>query len=84
MGAGLRMIDEDFRQSLLSKMSINQGDILLLRELLIEYKEAGMDKNSMMNNLIELRSSCNSDMEDIFLDLMDFVTGFCSPSLKIF
>ncbi len=84
MGAGLRMIDADFRQSLLSKMSINQGDILLLRELLIEYKEAGMDKNSMINNLIELRSSCNSDMEDIFLDLMDFVTGFCDPSLKIF
>ncbi|QEH70972.1 hypothetical protein EKH84_13710 [Cellulosilyticum sp. WCF-2] len=78
------MIDEDFRQSLLSKMSISQGNILFLRELLIEYKEAGMDKNSMMNNLIELRSSCNSDVEDVFLDLMDFVTGFCNSSFRIF
>ena len=78
------MVDEDFRQSLLSKMSISQGNILFLRELLIEYKEAGMDKNSMMNNLIELRSSCNSDVEDVFLDLMDFVTGFCNSSLRIF
>ncbi|ADZ83926.1 hypothetical protein QTL86_06195 [Cellulosilyticum sp. ST5] len=84
MGTELRMIDEDFRQSLLSKMSISQGNILFLRELLIEYKEAGMDKNSMMNNLIELRSSCNSDVEDVFLDLMDFVTGFCNSSLRIF
>lgn len=84
MGTELRMIDEDFRQSLLSKMSISQGTILILPELLIEYKEAGMDKNSMMNNLIELRSSCNSDVEDVFLDLMDFVTGFCNSSLRIF
>ncbi len=84
MGTELRMIDEDFRQSLLSKMSISQGTILFLPELLIEYKEAGMDKNSMMNNLIELRSSCNSDVEDVFLDLMDFVTGFCNSSLRIF
>ncbi|WP_207669740.1 hypothetical protein [Cellulosilyticum sp. WCF-2] len=84
MGTELRMIDEDFRQSLLSKMSISQGNILFLRELLIEYKEAGMDKNSMMNNLIELRSSCNSDVEDVFLDLMDFVTGFCNSSFRIF
>lgn len=78
------MTDENFRQSLLSRMSISQGDILFLREILIEYKELGMDKNSMMNNLIELHSSCDSNMEDIFLDLMDFVTGFCNSSLQIF
>ncbi len=78
------MIDENFKQSLLSKMSISPDDMSALRKLLIEYKEAGMDKISMINNLEELRSSCNSDMEDIVLELLDFVTGYCNTRLSIF
>lgn len=42
-----------------------------------------MDKDSMLENLEELRRS-NSETEDILLELMDFVAGYCSPNLVIF
>ena len=38
----------------------------------------------MLENLEELREESTSATEDILLDLMDFVVGFCNPRLSIF
>lgn len=44
----------------------------------------GMNKDSMYKNLEKLRSISDSEAEDIILELMDFVVGYCAPNLSIF
>lgn len=43
-----------------------------------------MGKNSMLENLEKLREISDSETEDILLELMDFVVGYCNPNLSIF
>lgn len=66
------------------EMQKHHNDLLTLREFLIRYKNNGMDKDSMLDNLEELRNKSDSETEDILLELMDFVVGYCNPSLSIY
>ena len=43
-----------------------------------------MDKDSMIGNLEELRNGSDTETENILLELMDFVTGWCKHELSIF
>lgn len=63
----------------------HSGDLGILRESLIRFKDDGMDKESMLENMDELRNRCDSEeTENIMLELMDFITGWCNPSSDIF
>ncbi len=65
--------------------AIKEGtDVLFLRECLLKFKIAGMDRSSMVLNLETLRKSSDPQTEDILLELMDFVTGYCSPERSVF
>lgn len=77
-------INEEFKQSLILQMENENNDLLQLREFLVNYKNCGMDKESMYRNLEEMRSDSNKETEDVLLELMDFVEGFCNPALRIF
>ena len=57
---------------------------IVLHECLMNFKNAGMDKDSMMKSLTELRNTSDSETEDVLLELMDFVVGYCNPSLAVF
>lgn len=52
-----------------------------LRELLVTFKDKGMSKDSMTRCLDQLRGV---EADDILLELLDFVVGFCRPELDIF
>ena len=70
---------------LFSSEALRNTDILSLRESLIQFRDKGMGKSSMIKNMEELRSVCQSEAdEDVLMELMDFVVGFCSPHLSIF
>lgn len=58
--------------------------MLILREHLIEFKNKGMDKDTMLESLEKIKSISGSKTEDILLELMDFVSGYCNPDLSIF
>lgn len=45
---------------------------------------AGMDKDSMIKSMEKFRDDCDAQTEDILLELMDFVTGYCNPDLSVF
>ena len=77
-------LNEDFKQSLTIEIKRHNNNLLFLRECLIKFKSAGMDKDGMTKNLEELRNNCDAETEDILLEMMDFVTGYCSPGLSIF
>lgn len=77
-------INEEFKQSLILQMKSENNGLLQLREFLVNYKNCGMDEESMYRNLEEMRSSSDDETEDVLLELMDFVGGFCNPTLRIF
>lgn len=46
-------------------------------------REGGQEKDVILARLQELRSSVSHEQEDILLEVMDFLTGFCHPDAKI-
>lgn len=77
-------LNEEFMQSLSKEIRNHHSNLMILHECLIKFKSVGMDKDSMIKNLEELRNNCDAETEDILLELMDFVTGYCNPNLSIF
>ena len=75
-------LNEEFMKVLSAE--IEEKNLLVLHKCLMEFKNAGMDKNSMIKSLKELRNSSNPETEDVLLELMDFVVGYCNPNLSIF
>ena len=73
-----------FRLQLLKQIKNHHHDLQFLRECLIKYKNNGMDKKRMLKNLEKMRSNSDLETEDILLELMDFVTGYCRSELSIF
>ncbi|TKI69479.1 hypothetical protein FC756_09020 [Lysinibacillus mangiferihumi] len=77
-------LNNEFIQLFPEEIKKNYNDVLALRESLIRFKDKGMGKNSMLENLEKLREISDSETEDILLELMDFVVGYCNPNLSIF
>lgn len=77
-------LNEEFMQSLSAEIREHHDSLLILRECLLKFKTAGMNKDSMIKSLDEFRNDCDAKTEDILLELMDFVTGYCNPNLSIF
>ena len=83
-GGSIMSLNEEFQQLLLSEIKNNHNNLLVLRECLLKFKSLGVDKDSMIKNLEELRKVNDAETEDILLELMDFVAGWCNPELSIF
>lgn len=57
------------------------SDLLDIRELMVFFKNKGITKAIMLECLNDLRVTSN---EDVILELMDFVEGYCNPDLAIY
>ncbi|MFY0519815.1 hypothetical protein [Lysinibacillus sp. UGB7] len=77
-------LNKEFIQLFPVEIKKHYNDLLALRKSLIKFKDKGMSKDSMLENLEKLRGISDSEIEDILLDLMDFVVGYCNPNLSIF
>ena len=78
-------LNKEFIQLLSSEIEKHPSDLLILREFLIKFKDNGMDKESMLENMEELRNRNGFEKtEDALFELMDFVTGWCNPDLEIY
>ncbi|MBN3256668.1 hypothetical protein H5A33_18735 [Pectobacterium brasiliense] len=73
-------IKEEFIDILSSEIVFGYN-LMKLRELLVSFKVRGVSKNEMLLYLNELRLVSN---EDVVLELMDFVEGYCNPQLSIY
>ena len=60
------------------------SDLLELRNFLDDFRKRGMSKETMIEVLEKLRIDVKPESEDIILELLDFVVGFCNASLSIF
>ena len=67
---------------------IQQGqELLALRTIIVSYQEAGMTQQAAAILLEAIRQafqqSGEEDQEDLVLELMDFMAGWCQPKWKI-
>lgn len=62
----------------------SSSDVRSCREFLLKYKAAGIFKNEVYEVLKKLQLQVkNEDLENRILDLMDIVSSFCGPNLRV-
>ncbi|MCM1216673.1 MAG: hypothetical protein NC331_13615 [Lachnospiraceae bacterium] len=76
--------DMRFLRLLPIEIEKHPNDLLALQKILEFFKRHGMNKDSMLRNLEKIRKQNNFKAEDILMDLMDFVVGWCSQDLSIY
>lgn len=76
--------DLQFLQQLTVEIKEHPHDLQIFHETLRRFKEQGMSKDRMQQNLEKLRQESDPATEDILRDLMDYVSGWCNPSLAVY
>lgn len=54
-----------------------------LRDIICLYKHSGGTQQEAYVTLEKVRDECEESQEDLILELMDFVSGFCSKDQRI-
>ncbi|OMG71640.1 hypothetical protein [Burkholderia ubonensis] len=55
----------------------------VLRTILVKYREKGFGSESVNELLSAMRNCVAEDIEGRILELMDIVSGFCAPNMRI-
>jgi hypothetical protein len=58
-------------------------DFNLLRAILVKYREKNFSSESVYAFLDTMRNGVTEDIEGRVLELMDIVSGFCSPNMRV-
>ena len=77
----------DIDRGLLAALDARAG-LLALRTILLRYKASGVTAAQVAGLLQELRPSAQDGAqdearEDVILDALDLVTGWCAPQLRV-
>ena len=58
--------------------------LLTLHAILLRYKASGVTAEQVESLLQELRGATQDEaLEDVILDALDMVTGWCGPQLRV-
>jgi len=68
---------------ILKESGTREGAICCLCTLLGKALEAGEKRETILTKMKELRKSVSDEQEDILLEVMDFLVGWCSPHAKL-
>lgn len=69
---------DEFYAALVSEHRLEE-----LRRAIEHELQAGMPRDEMVAKLEALRSVLSDSDEDFVLDVLDFVTGWCSPPVRL-
>ena len=77
----------DIDRDLLAALDARAG-LLTLRAILLRYKASGVTAEQVAGLLQELRAPAQDGVqdearEDVILDALDMVTGWCAPQLRV-
>ncbi|CAM2887034.1 hypothetical protein [Janthinobacterium lividum] len=73
----------DIDRDLLAALDARAG-LLTLRAILLRYKASGVTAAQVAALLQELRPPMeDGPLEDVILDALDMVTGWCTPQLRV-
>ena len=79
------MLNNRFHEEILQEIKRKIIDYHCLKDCMLKYKNNGMNKQEMYENLNAMRSEVDTEeQEDAVKDLMDFVVGYCHPSWHIY
>src|SRR5215510_11259697 len=68
---------------ILKDSGTREDAICALRTLLSKALEDGEKREAILTKLEELRKLISDEQEDILLEVMDFLVGWCSPHAKL-
>jgi hypothetical protein len=80
------MAEDDLREKLiqiLKDSGTREETIWALRTLLSKALEDGEKRETILIKMGELRKLVSDQQEDILLEVMDFLVGWCSPHAKL-
>ena len=73
----------DFRSDFQSALE-QQNKMNALRQTVVNLRAQGIDKSVLLSELASFRSyTINEEDEDIVLEIMDCLVGYCSPHMLI-
>ena len=68
---------------ILNNRKTHEEVLSALRAFVEKLRKEGETKDAILARMQELRSSVSDEQEDILLEIMDFLVGWCSPHAKI-
>ncbi|UVE67414.1 hypothetical protein L2Y90_25105 [Burkholderia pyrrocinia] len=71
-------LDRELRDALEKSANLD-----VLRTILVKYRERGFNSESLRELLAAMRNDMAEDIEDRTLELMDIVSGFCAPNMRV-
>jgi hypothetical protein len=80
------MAEDDLRDKLiqiLKDSGTREETICALRNLLSRALKDGEKREAILTEMEDLRKSVSDEREDILLEVMDFLVGWCSPHAKL-
>jgi hypothetical protein len=80
------MAEDDLRDKLiqiLKESRTREEARCALRMLLTRVLKDGEKRETILTKMEELRKSVSDEQEDILLEVMDFLVGWCSPHVKL-
>ena len=54
-----------------------------LRDLIQDYLDRGISKDTLLEDLGQIRRLVEDEVEDHVLDVMDLLVGWCAPNFKL-
>jgi hypothetical protein len=80
------MAEDDLRDKLvqiLKESGTREETRCALRTLLTRALKDGEKRETILTKMEELRKSVSDEQEDILLEVMDYLVGWCSPHAKL-
>ena len=80
------MAEDDLRNKLiqiLKDSGTHEETLCALRTVIEQHLKAGANREPILTTMEDLRKSVSDEQEDILLEVMDFLVGWCSPHMKL-
>jgi Spy/CpxP family protein refolding chaperone len=80
------MAEDDLRDKLiqiLKESGTREETRYALRSLLTRALKDGEKRETILTKMEDLRKSVSDEQEDILLEVMDYLVGWCSPHAKL-
>ncbi|WP_241303113.1 hypothetical protein [Burkholderia stabilis] len=72
------VLDRELRDALEKSEKLD-----VIRTILVRYRDKGFSQNSVNELLAAMRNGVAEDVEDRILEIMDIVSGFCAPNMRV-
>ncbi|MBR8220257.1 hypothetical protein [Burkholderia ambifaria] len=73
-----RVLDNALRDAL-----EKNGELGLMRAIIVKYRDQGFGSDSVCALLDAMRNGAAEECENKIIELMDIVSGFCRPDMRV-